>query len=50
METRAKSGHRKILNQAAKIVIANTFLDNLVSSLPNRIKKVLELKSDYFGK
>ena len=50
METKAKSGRPKILNRAAKIVISKSFLDNLVSSRPNRIRKVLELKGDYIGK
>ena len=51
METKAKSGHPKILNRVAKIIISKSFfLDNLVGSRPNRIRKVLELKGDYIGK
>ena len=50
METKAKSGRPKILNRAVKIVISKSFLNNLVSGRPNRIKKVLELKGYYISK
>ena len=45
METKATSGRPKILNWPAKIVISKSTLDNLVSSMPNRIRKVLEFES-----
>ena len=47
METKARSGRLKILNRAAKIVISKSFLDNLVSSMPNRIRKVPDSKGDW---
>ena len=48
IEPRKKLRNQRIINRVAKMVISKLFLDNLVSSMPNRIRKVLELKGHLY--